>query len=115
MLKKMWYPNGIFISSKSASVHKSPIENVYFMIYKEGGVWFNYRIKLTGPCKKNFKRFPLDYMQCLLAYESNNYNADNVHFIWKPEMPLYIMKEVRLPDYDLVNTSLHRLVKVRFL
>lgn len=113
MLKQIWYPNGCFINSKNASIHMSPIKNIYLVIYAKGGVWLNYRIKLTGPCEKNLKTFPIDFQRCTLAYESYTYNRDKVQLHWNSEMPIFIMKEIRLPDYDLTNYSVVRVMQVR--
>lgn len=45
---QLWTPNTVFINSKLASIHKSPFENIFLMIYPNGTVWANYRMKLTG-------------------------------------------------------------------
>jgi len=48
ILPQIWSPRAVFVNSKSASVHFSPVKNVFLMIYSNGTVWVNYRIKLTG-------------------------------------------------------------------
>lgn len=48
ILEKLWTPNLCFINSKSAMLHESPFKNFFIMIYPNGIVWTNYRLKLTG-------------------------------------------------------------------
>jgi hypothetical protein len=60
----LWKPNSVFINSKYANIHESPFENVFLMIYPNGTVWTNYRLKLTGPCFMNLSPFPFDTVYC---------------------------------------------------
>lgn len=38
-------------SSKEASIHKSPSENTFVILYEHGLVWSNFRLKVKAPCK----------------------------------------------------------------
>lgn len=40
------------------------------MVFSNGTLWTNYRMKLTGPCNMNLKRFPFDSQKCYLTFES---------------------------------------------
>ena len=40
------------------------------MVFSNGTLWTNYRMKLTGPCDMNLKRFPFDQQKCYLTFES---------------------------------------------
>ncbi|KRX16552.1 Ligand-gated ion channel 50 [Trichinella nelsoni] len=105
LLKRLWNPSCCFVNSKSASVHRSPFTNIFLMIYSNGTVWVNYRIKLTGPCEKDLKTFPIDRQRCFLTYESFTYNADEVQLKWIDVNPITLLKEIRLPDYKLIDYS----------
>uniref|UniRef100_A0AAF5DI20 Neurotransmitter-gated ion-channel ligand-binding domain-containing protein n=1 Tax=Strongyloides stercoralis TaxID=6248 RepID=A0AAF5DI20_STRER len=48
VLEKLWTPNSCFINSKTAEIHKSPFPNIFLLIYANGTVWTNYRLKLQG-------------------------------------------------------------------
>jgi len=95
-------------------------------------VWVNYRIKLTAPCEKDLKTFvkiinimhkiknngefqPIDRQKCFLTFESFNHNEDEVQLIWKTTDPILLLKEIRLPDYELVNMSALHLQRVKFV
>ncbi|KHJ45586.1 Cation transporter family protein [Trichuris suis] len=105
LLRRLWNPSCCFVNSKSASIHRSPFTNVFLMIYSNGTVWVNYRIKLTGPCEKDLKTFPIDRHRCFLTYESFMYNSDEVRLKWINGNPITLLKEIRLPDYKLISYS----------
>lgn len=111
-LKRIWYPVGCFINSKSATIHRSPLENTHLIIYSNGKVRLNYRIKLAGPCVSSFKSFPVDYQRCSLAYESYAHNRDRVQFNWNSEYPVRILKEMRLPEFNFKNYTTFKIIKV---
>lgn len=48
---------------------------------------------------------PIDNQKCYLTYESFNHNEDEVKLFWKNEEPILILKDIRLPDYELTNFS----------
>uniref|UniRef100_A0A7E4VP77 Neur_chan_LBD domain-containing protein n=1 Tax=Panagrellus redivivus TaxID=6233 RepID=A0A7E4VP77_PANRE len=105
VLKKLWIPNTCFINSKSAAIHESPFRNVFLMVFSNGTLWTNYRMKLTGPCDMNLKRFPFDQQKCLLTFESYNYNTGEVRMQWNQPYPVMLLKPIELPDFLLVNFS----------
>uniref|UniRef100_A0A0N4ZAX1 Neurotransmitter-gated ion-channel ligand binding domain protein n=1 Tax=Parastrongyloides trichosuri TaxID=131310 RepID=A0A0N4ZAX1_PARTI len=102
ILERIWNPHGCFINSKDAKVHSSPVKNIFLQFYDNGTVWHNYRIKLTGPCTNALKTFPIDTQKCMLFYESFNHNLAEVEMMWT-ETPILILKEVKLPDYVLID------------
>ncbi|CAL2039519.1 unnamed protein product [Caenorhabditis brenneri] len=44
--------------------------NVFLMVFSNGTLWTNYRMKLTGPCDMKLKKFPFDKQKCYLTFES---------------------------------------------
>uniref|UniRef100_A0A915JIT7 Ligand-gated ion channel 50 n=1 Tax=Romanomermis culicivorax TaxID=13658 RepID=A0A915JIT7_ROMCU len=105
--EEIWTPNTVFINSKSAEIHKSPFMNIFLMLYANGTVWTNYRLKLTGPCDMDLKTFPMDTQKCLLTFESYNYNNEEVQMIWNPSNPISLQGKAMLPDFFLRNTTPH--------
>ncbi|CAJ0958214.1 unnamed protein product, partial [Mesorhabditis belari] len=105
ILEALWIPNTCFINSKNAAIHESPFRNIFLMIFSNGTLWTNYRMKLTGPCEMNLKRFPFDQQKCLLTFESYNYNTGEVRMNWNQPFPVILMKDIQLPDFELVHFS----------
>ncbi|VDD94285.1 unnamed protein product [Enterobius vermicularis] len=105
MLQKLWIPNTCFINSKTAKIHESPFRNLFLMLFENGTLWTNYRMKSTGPCDMNLKRFPFDTQKCYLTFESFNYNTGEVRMSWNVLEPVKLLKHIELPDFTLVNYS----------
>ncbi|TMS37609.1 hypothetical protein L596_004505 [Steinernema carpocapsae] len=105
VLQKLWIPNTCFINSKTAQIHESPFRNVFLMVFSNGTLWTNYRMKLTGPCDMNLKRFPFDQQKCFLTFESFNYNTGEVRMQWNQPYPVMLLKQIELPDFVMVNFS----------
>lgn len=108
LLKKLWTPNSCFINSKTANIHESPFPNVFLMIYPNGSVWTNYRLKLSGPCEMDLTGFPFDTVACHLTFESFNYNTDEVQMNWSPVGVELMREKMELADYALVNRFNYR-------
>uniref|UniRef100_A0A0N5A801 Ligand-gated ion channel 50 n=1 Tax=Syphacia muris TaxID=451379 RepID=A0A0N5A801_9BILA len=105
MLQRLWIPNTCFINSKTAKIHESPFRNLFLMLFKNGTLWTNYRMKSTGPCDMNLKRFPFDTQKCYLTFESFNYNTGEVRMSWNMREPVKLLKHIELPDFILINYS----------
>ncbi|CAD5224678.1 unnamed protein product [Bursaphelenchus okinawaensis] len=105
VLEKLWTPNSCFINSKVADIHNSPFRNVFLMLYPNGTVWVNYRVRVKGPCNMELSNFPMDTQTCHLVYESFNYNNQEVRMRWNPMNgnPVYAIGSILLPDFDLIR------------
>lgn len=42
--KKIWTPDTCIINSRHSSIHNSPSENAFVILYENGLVWSNYRL-----------------------------------------------------------------------
>uniref|UniRef100_A0A0N4ZEI1 Ligand-gated ion channel 50 n=1 Tax=Parastrongyloides trichosuri TaxID=131310 RepID=A0A0N4ZEI1_PARTI len=112
ILKTIWTPNSCFINSKTAEIHKSPFDNIFLLIYANGTVWTNYRLKLQGPCIMNLQRFPFDSIKCFLTFESFNYNIQEVSMKWSENGVSTMKEKMELADYELDHmTSLRNTEK----
>ncbi|VDD92864.1 unnamed protein product [Enterobius vermicularis] len=101
---KIWTPDTSIINSKDSKVHSSPTENAYIILYEDGRLWSNFRLKVKAPCKMDLKMFPFDSIQCQLVIESYSFNIDEVRLQWD-EIPVTLMEKVELPDFDLTGSS----------
>ncbi|EJD75327.1 gamma-aminobutyric acid receptor subunit beta [Loa loa] len=105
--KRIWTPETCIINSRHSSIHSSPAENTFILIYENGLVWSNFRLKVRAPCKMDLKMFPFDKIHCKLTFESYSYNTDNVRLFWH-EKPLTMMEVVELPDFELTGWRTNR-------
>ncbi|CAK5012644.1 unnamed protein product [Meloidogyne enterolobii] len=116
VLEKLWSPNSCFINSKVAQIHNSPFQNIFLMLYPNGTLWVNYRVRIKGPCAMDLTNFPMDIQTCHLIYESFNYNNQEVRMRWNPANPnpVYPIGNILLPDFNLMNIQTTLVVEVIF-
>ncbi|VDN56000.1 unnamed protein product [Dracunculus medinensis] len=107
VLERLWTPNSCFINSKIAQIHDSPFRNVFLMLYPNGTVWVNYRVRVKGPCAMDLSNFPMDVQTCYLIYESFNYNNQEVRMRWNTinPQPVYPIGQMVLPDFNLIRIN----------
>uniref|UniRef100_A0A158Q4K1 Neur_chan_LBD domain-containing protein n=1 Tax=Dracunculus medinensis TaxID=318479 RepID=A0A158Q4K1_DRAME len=101
MVEKIWIPNVCIVNSKKTAIHSSPSPNIFLMIYPNGTVWINYRLKVQGPCDMNLELFPMDIQVCELVIESYSYNAAKVSLIWREWNPVFSIAKEKLADFTL--------------
>ncbi|VDM73485.1 unnamed protein product [Strongylus vulgaris] len=83
------------------------------MLFPNGSVMVNYRVRVKGPCSLELSNFPLDLQRCGLIYESFNYNNQEVRMRWSSmDQPVRPMAEIVLPDFDLFKISANRIEEV---
>lgn len=89
-------PDQVIFSCSTFSPHSLSLSN--------RDVVFAFR--LTGPCNKNLKTFPIDQQSCVLVYESFSHNYEEVKMEWITNgPPITLLNNIQLPDYTLVNFS----------
>ncbi|PIO66303.1 Neurotransmitter-gated ion-channel ligand binding domain protein [Teladorsagia circumcincta] len=109
VLDRLWTPNSCFINSKVAQIHDSPFRSVFLMLFPNGTVMVNYRVRVKGPCSLELSNFPLDLQTCGLIYESFNYNNQEVRMRWSAiDEPVQPMAPIVLPDFDLFKITANR-------
>ncbi|PAV65667.1 hypothetical protein WR25_12755 [Diploscapter pachys] len=82
------------------------------MLFPNGTVMVNYRVRVKGPCQLDLSNFPLDLQTCHLIYESFNYNNHEVSMSWSPiDSPVYNLTPVVLPDFDLFNITARKVIE----
>ncbi|KAJ1354715.1 Ligand-gated ion channel 50 [Parelaphostrongylus tenuis] len=107
--KRIWTPDTCIINSKSSSIHSSPSENTFVILYENGLM------------------FPFDSLSCEIVLESYSFNTDEVRLQWH-DVPITMMEKdmgvlllltrytfnnaklglsscVELPDFDLIGWS----------
>uniref|UniRef100_A0A0K0EAV7 Ligand-gated ion channel 50 n=1 Tax=Strongyloides stercoralis TaxID=6248 RepID=A0A0K0EAV7_STRER len=100
----IWLPNVCFQNSKSTYIHNSPTPNIFLLIYPNGTLWVNYRVKVEIPCELEMTTFPTDYQKCEATFESYSFNIGKVRLNWY-ETGVVLASTGKLPDYDLVRCS----------
>ncbi|KAI1720517.1 neurotransmitter-gated ion-channel ligand binding domain-containing protein [Ditylenchus destructor] len=99
---KIWQPFVCFVNSKKSELHTSPSPNTFVLIYPNGTVWVNYRLRIEGPCYVNLELYPFNEEECELVLESYAYNAANVRLKWREWDPvLQYPSRTKLPDFVL--------------
>uniref|UniRef100_A0A1I7VFF5 Neur_chan_LBD domain-containing protein n=1 Tax=Loa loa TaxID=7209 RepID=A0A1I7VFF5_LOALO len=98
----IWLPNVCFQNSKSTSIHSSPTPNIFLMIYPNGTIWVNYRVKVEAPCELDMSSFPMDVQRCTMTFESYSFNVDRVRLDWF-ETAVIIDLQGKLPDFELTR------------
>uniref|UniRef100_A0A915MTZ0 Neurotransmitter-gated ion-channel ligand-binding domain-containing protein n=1 Tax=Meloidogyne javanica TaxID=6303 RepID=A0A915MTZ0_MELJA len=85
IVERFWQPFVCFMNSKKSELHVSPSPNTFVLIYPNGTVWMNYRLRVEGPCYVDLWLYPFNEEECELVLESYAYNADNaVAMSWIP-------------------------------
>uniref|UniRef100_A0A914WV82 Uncharacterized protein n=1 Tax=Plectus sambesii TaxID=2011161 RepID=A0A914WV82_9BILA len=101
MIDRIWTPNVCFVNSKYTSLHSSPTPNIFLMVYPNGTVWVNYRLRVQGPCDMDLSLFPMDVQECELVMESYAYNAGKVGLNWRDWNPVFSISKAKLADFSL--------------
>uniref|UniRef100_A0A915Q5E6 Uncharacterized protein n=1 Tax=Setaria digitata TaxID=48799 RepID=A0A915Q5E6_9BILA len=98
----IWLPNVCFQNSKSTSVHNSPTPNIFLLIYPNGTIWVNYRVKVEAPCELDMSSFPMDVQRCTMTFESYSFNVGRVRLDWF-ETGVIMDLQGKLPDFELTR------------
>ncbi|TKR86927.1 hypothetical protein L596_011423 [Steinernema carpocapsae] len=106
-INAIWTPNTCLINSKKTMVHASPTDNIMFILYENGTVWINHRLSVKAPCDLDLRSFPFDTQTCMLIFESYSHNSEEVTLHWMEE-PVTLMKNIQLPDFDMVQFNTKR-------
>uniref|UniRef100_A0A915A7T9 Neurotransmitter-gated ion-channel ligand-binding domain-containing protein n=2 Tax=Parascaris univalens TaxID=6257 RepID=A0A915A7T9_PARUN len=98
----IWLPNVCFQNSKRTSVHESPTPNIFLLIYPNGTIWVNYRVKVEAPCELDMTSFPMDVQRCTMTFESYSFNVGRVRLDWF-ETGVILDVQGKLPDFELAR------------
>uniref|UniRef100_A0A8R1TRY0 Uncharacterized protein n=1 Tax=Onchocerca volvulus TaxID=6282 RepID=A0A8R1TRY0_ONCVO len=96
----IWLPNVCFQNSKSTLIHSSPTPNIFLLIYPNGTIWVNYRVKVEAPCELDMSSFPMDVQRCTMTFESYSFNVGRVRLDWL-ETAVILDLQGKLPDFEL--------------
>ncbi|VDM42813.1 unnamed protein product [Toxocara canis] len=110
--QKLWTPNVCFINSRDTYVHMSPESNILLIVYPNGTVWLNHRIRVHGRCNMRLENFPLDTQKCYLVMESCGYSIAEVRLYWMEWSPVSVAsQQFQLPDFRFTNVTYDRSIR----
>lgn len=104
---RIWTPDTCIVNSKQSTIHSSPSENTFVILYRNGTIWQNHRMQVRGPCEIDLRAFPFDTQKCFLTLESYSYNAREVQLHWYKQ-PITLLWRGQLPDFQLDSTMIER-------
>ncbi|KAI6189662.1 Cation transporter family protein [Aphelenchoides bicaudatus] len=108
--EKIWLPFVCFVNSKRSDLHTSPTPNTFVLIYPNGTVWINYRLRVEGPCYVNLENYPFNSEECELVLESYAYNSATVRLKWRDWQPvIHYPSRTKLPDFVLAEIKWKKL------
>uniref|UniRef100_A0A914W5K3 Neurotransmitter-gated ion-channel ligand-binding domain-containing protein n=1 Tax=Plectus sambesii TaxID=2011161 RepID=A0A914W5K3_9BILA len=113
--QRLWSPNVCVVNTKETIVHESPKPNVLLMVFPNGTVWLNYRIRADAPCQMDLSNFPMDVIKCQLDFESSSYNTANVDLEWMSgddAVAIMDRQSILLPDFHLGNITHRKVISV---
>lgn len=105
VIDHIWTPRVAISNSNDVKMHTSPTLNTLLIIFGDGRVWLNYRLRVEAPCVMNFTNFPLDVQTCELVFESYPYNKAEVRLDWLSSEPIVAprFEDIRLADFQFFN------------
>ncbi|TKR80129.1 hypothetical protein L596_014254 [Steinernema carpocapsae] len=110
--QRIWSPNICFINSKDTYIHMSPEPNILLIIYPNGTIFLNHRMRVHGRCNMRLENFPLDTQSCHLTLESCGYSIAEVRLHWMSWSPVTVASDhFQLPDFRFVNFTYERKIK----
>ncbi|KAI6227452.1 Ligand-gated ion channel 50 [Aphelenchoides fujianensis] len=102
IIDKLWLPFVCFVNSKRSDLHTSPTPNSFILLYPNGTVWVNYRLRVEGPCYVNLGNYPFNGEECELILESYAYNQGTVKLKWRDWSPVIeYPSRTKPPDFQL--------------
>ncbi|KAL3109954.1 hypothetical protein niasHT_017327 [Heterodera trifolii] len=102
IVDRLWQPFVCFVNSKKSELHISPSANTFVLIYPNGTVWMNFRLRVEGPCYVDLTQYPFNEEECELVLESYAYNAANVRLKWRDWNPVFeYPSRTKMPDFVL--------------
>uniref|UniRef100_A0A183C2J4 Neur_chan_LBD domain-containing protein n=1 Tax=Globodera pallida TaxID=36090 RepID=A0A183C2J4_GLOPA len=99
--EKLWTPNVCFVNSKQTQIHRSPSNNVLLVIYPNGTIWLNYRVRVSGPCTFTLSCWETEMNE----YTAGAWDQLKVTFRFKRLYGYYVL-QMYLPTYLSVFISL---------
>nr|AOG14384.1 histamine receptor type 1 [Cancer borealis] len=102
-LKDIWRPDSFFKNAKAVTFQEMTIPNHYLWLYQDNTILYMVKLTLVLSCAMNFQVYPHDTQECHMKIESLSHTTDDLVFIWEPEVPLVVDKNIELPQLDLVK------------
>ncbi|XP_037784640.1 glycine receptor subunit alpha-4-like, partial [Penaeus monodon] len=110
-LKSMWTPFSpqdigagfFFQNAKQVTFQEMTIPNHYIWLYQDNTILYMVKLTLVLSCAMNFQIYPHDTQECHMKIESLSHTTDDLVFMWDPNVPLEVDRNIELPQLDLVK------------
>ncbi|KAJ7331583.1 Gamma-aminobutyric acid receptor subunit beta-2 [Desmophyllum pertusum] len=105
ILDKIWIPDTYFNNEKKSNFHEITKKNYVLIFWPNGTVFFSIRISLTGVCRMNLRKYPMDSQKCMLNIMSYSYSETDAKYTWKRGHVKSVEQspDISLPQMDLVS------------
>ncbi|WAQ97889.1 GBRAL-like protein [Mya arenaria] len=107
ILERIWYPDTVFYNGMKSYLHTITTPNRFIRIYRSGKILFSQRLTVRAMCKMQLRKYPLDEQNCPLHIGSFAYSTKDVIYIWRHENPVEMPKDMRLSQFDLMETPIN--------
>ncbi|XP_053399187.1 gamma-aminobutyric acid receptor alpha-like [Mercenaria mercenaria] len=104
ILERIWYPDTVFYNGMKSYLHTITTPNRFIRIYRDGKILFSQRLTVRANCKMELRKYPLDEQNCPLHIGSFAYSTKDVTYLWRHENPVEMPKDMRLSQFDLLET-----------
>ncbi|XP_047475748.1 glycine receptor subunit alpha-4-like [Penaeus chinensis] len=102
-LKDIWRPDSFFKNAKQVTFQEMTIPNHYIWLYQDNTILYMVKLTLVLSCAMNFQIYPHDTQECHMKIESLSHTTDDLVFMWDPNVPLEVDRNIELPQLDLVK------------
>ncbi|XP_064607744.1 glycine receptor subunit alpha-2-like isoform X2 [Liolophura sinensis] len=110
-MDELWVPDTFFSNEKSADFHYVTVQNRMMHLHKDGKILYSVRLSLTLSCQMKLHKYPFDSQICSISLESYGHTTASMVFEWFEQDALEIKKGLELPQFDLLDTTLHDCTK----
>ncbi|XP_077869860.1 glycine receptor subunit alpha-3-like [Saccoglossus kowalevskii] len=108
LIDNIWTPDLYFVNEKEGRFHTVTVDNKQIRIYPNGTIIYDIRVSVTLSCSMHLHKFPMDKQSCGMQIETFGYTTKDVIIQWDETNPVYVAKDLELPQFSLGITNVSR-------